>query len=104
MLSKCTNPECSEVFRYLHRGKIFYLAPTPEVRAVMGVLNPSLQERFWLCDQCSTRMIVVWGGTQAKLQSLPSDLNRPPSASPPVREMRKGWPRARAASAGRNDS
>lgn len=36
MLSKCANPECSESFRYLHEGRIFHLAPTPEVRITMG--------------------------------------------------------------------
>src|ERR1700752_692239 len=30
MLSKCANPECSEILRYLHQGKIFCLSPTPE--------------------------------------------------------------------------
>jgi len=104
MLSKCANPECSEVFRYLHQGKIFYLAPTPEIHASMGVLSPSLQERFWLCDQCSRRMTLGWDGTQAKLQSLPAEVKKNLLASPPAFERRKRWPRARAASAGRNDS
>jgi hypothetical protein len=71
MLSKCANPECFEVFRYLHQGKIFYLSPTREVQAAAEVLNPLMHERFWLCDTCSKQMTVVWGGTHAKLVHLP---------------------------------
>jgi hypothetical protein len=47
MLSKCANPKCSEIFRYLHKGKIFSLAPIPEVQTVTGMI-PALEERFWL--------------------------------------------------------
>ena len=71
MLAKCANPACSEVFRYLHQGTIFHLCPTPEVQAATEVLTPHLFERFWLCDTCSKQMTLVWGGTQAKLVSLP---------------------------------
>ena len=70
MLSKCANPDCSESFRYLHRGKIFCLAPTPEVEAVTGEFLPQFEERFWLCDECSKTMTVIWGGTQVKLVPL----------------------------------
>jgi hypothetical protein len=69
MLSKCANPDCSEIFRYLHQGKIFCLAPTPEVEAVSGEMLPALQERFWLCDECSKKMTAVWGGTQVKARA-----------------------------------
>jgi hypothetical protein len=72
MLSKCANPECSAVFRYLHEGKIFHLCPTPEVQAAAEILHPQMYERFWLCEKCSKQMTVVWGGTQAKLVSLAS--------------------------------
>lgn len=44
MLSKCANPKCSEIFRYLHQGKIFSLAPTPEVQTVTEMV-PTLEER-----------------------------------------------------------
>jgi hypothetical protein len=71
MLSKCANPECFEVFRYLHQGKIFHLLPMPEVHAAAEVLGPLIYERFWLCDTCSKHMTVVWGGTHAKLVRLP---------------------------------
>jgi hypothetical protein len=71
MLSKCANPECSEIFRYVHQGKIFCLAPTPEVETISQQLPTSLEERFWLCGECSKIMTVVWGGTTVKLVPLP---------------------------------
>jgi len=37
MLSKCANYECSESFRYLHAGKIFCHAPTPDLQILMGM-------------------------------------------------------------------
>ena len=75
MLSKCANPKCSEIFRYLHQGKIFSLAPTPEVQTVTGML-PGLEERFWLCERCAREMTLVWGGAQVKLVALPKKRGR----------------------------
>ncbi len=71
MLHKCANPDCSEKFLFLHQGKLFCLAPTPEVvRTSPAALLP-LQERFWLCDRCSETMTVIWSGAQAKVIPLP---------------------------------
>jgi len=75
MLSKCANPKCSETLRYLHQGKIFSLAPTPEVQTVTGIL-PALEERFWLCEPCSKEMTLAWGGAQVKLIALPKKRSR----------------------------
>lgn len=72
MLSKCANPECSERFLYLHKGRLFHLTPSPEVAAAEGESFPTLHERFWLCELCSKSMTVVWGGTEAKLAPLPT--------------------------------
>ena len=72
MLSKCANLDCSETLRYLHLGKIFCLAPTPEIQAATETVNPVLEERFWLCERCSKELTFVWGGTQAKLVRLPT--------------------------------
>ena len=106
MLSKCANPECSEVFRYLHQGKIFLLSPTPNVQAA-AVLNPSLYERFWLCTKCSKQMTLVWGGAQVKLVRLPVKTEpgkRLPPATGSTNEMRlTGHSHRRAAAAGRGD-
>lgn len=75
MLSKCANPKCSETLRYLHQGKIFSLAPTPEVQTVTEML-PALEERFWLCERCTKEMTLVWGGAQVKLVALPKKRGR----------------------------
>jgi len=71
VLSKCANPECSEQFRFLHQGKLFLIIPTPDVRASLHDSLPFLYERFWLCDSCSKKMTVVWGGTKVKIVPLP---------------------------------
>jgi hypothetical protein len=102
MLSKCANPDCSEVLRYLHEGKIFCLSPTPEVEAVTGDLLPVLHERFWLCDECSKEMTVVWGGTEVKLVPLPEGGLRPVPNDGKI-EWRRKRPRARASYTNRED-
>ena len=84
MVSKCANPACSELFRYLHEGKIFHLCPTPQVEEATEGFAPSLYERFWLCDRCSKIMTLVWGGTEVKLVPLPKQHS--PSPSPGVEE------------------
>lgn len=98
MLSKCANPECSEVLRYLHQGKIFHLFPSPAVEA--ATLSPAHYERFWLCGQCSQEMTLVWGGTQVKLVPLAA---KPAPQIPPEGSSSTRRRRARAASAGRED-
>jgi len=107
MLSKCANPECGEVFRYLHQGKIFHLPPTLEPQATTAAgSSPSLRERFWLCTHCSKRMTLIWDGTRVKLAHLPIPTRQiePLSApSAPGNEMNKRRSRRRAASAGRDD-
>jgi hypothetical protein len=101
MLSKCANPGCSEIFRYLHAGKIFYLAPTPDLGIAMEMLRPALHERFWLCAQCAKEMTLIWGGTEVKVVRLSAKtLPAPPVLQSAVGSRR---PRARAASAGRED-
>lgn len=106
MLSKCANPDCFEVFRYLHQGKIFHLAPIlapqPTTKA-----QGSRHERFWLCARCSKHLTLISDGTQAKLVRLPVETGHiePPSALPALQNemIKKRRPRGRAASAGRND-
>ena len=104
MLSKCANPECSEIFRYLHQGKLFCLAPTPEVEDVTGEFLPQFQERFWLCDACSRKMTVIWGGTQARVVPLPiQETGVTPVQNNERRDWRSRRPHAQAASANRED-
>jgi len=103
MLSKCANPECNEIFRYLHAGKIFYLAPTPDIQIEMGIEHPEPPERFWLCDRCSKKLTLVWGGAQVKLVGL--EAKAPVLPLPLERKIEIGARRlrARAASANRDD-
>jgi hypothetical protein len=106
MVSKCANPECSETFKYLHQGKIFRLCPTPEAEVVAGTLDPSLYERFWLCDKCSKEMKLIWDGTQIRFTALPREkiqAEAPPLRTDSDQKLRRRRPRVRAASAGRED-
>ncbi len=103
MLSKCANPECSEIFRYLHAGKIFYLAPTPDIQIAMGMQHPALFERFWLCAECSKEMTVVWDGMQAKVVRLSEKAAALAVAPAKKKEDGARRSKARAASAGRED-
>lgn len=103
MLSKCANPECAETFRYLHAGKIFYLAPTPDMQILTGMLRPALHERFWLCAQCAKEMTLIWGGTEVKVVRLPAKAVAPLPSPPVLKNKGVRRPRARAASAGRED-
>jgi hypothetical protein len=104
MLSKCANPECSEVFRYLHEGKTFYLAPTPEVTLATGMLYPVLHERFWLCGRCAKELTLIWGGTKVNLVRLPIQATATPLPPAPKNQMRIRRLRTRAAFAGREDA
>jgi len=103
MLSKCANPECSETFRYLHEGKIFYLAPTPDIEISMGMQHPALHERFWLCSRCAKEMKVVWGGARAKVVPLPAKVGGLPPTLAAKKKVGGRRSKARAASAGRED-
>jgi hypothetical protein len=62
MLSKCANPNCSALFRYLHQGKVFNLEPMP-ARPVAGAHGEFLLqhkiEHFWLCAQCASTMTLA---------------------------------------------
>jgi hypothetical protein len=91
MLSKCANPECETVFRYLHEGKIFRLAPSPEVQLAAAAKGAHLTERFWLCDSCSKRLTVTWNGISAQvvrldvkpeLSNIPTDTQEPEEDEP----------------------
>ncbi|HEX3323270.1 MAG TPA: hypothetical protein VHR84_21380 [Terriglobales bacterium] len=63
MLSKCANPDCSESFLYLHRGKLFRWErrspPTDTEPLAFEKKSPLRIEYFWLCDTCATQLTVV---------------------------------------------
>ena len=70
MLSKCANPACASVFRYLHEGKVFRLErrhdDDPEVHARDF-------EYFWLCSSCTEFLTVEYekGGLQVRPLHVP---------------------------------
>lgn len=61
MLSKCSNPDCSADFRYLHTGRLFRF----DSRKGAEVGNGSAQkapkgiEFFWLCEDCAAKFTLV---------------------------------------------
>ena len=62
MISKCANPKCNSVFRYLHEGRLFQFEMRPSTggRSESGTGKPSQNfEYFWLCDSCASRMTLV---------------------------------------------
>jgi len=56
MLSKCANPGCSELFRYLGEGRLFQLERT--ITPDGGSKATRKIEHYWLCDRCSRAMRV----------------------------------------------
>ncbi|WP_041855849.1 hypothetical protein [Candidatus Korobacter versatilis] len=56
MLSKCANPGCSELFRYLGEGRLFQLERT--FASDQGGKAVRKIEHYWLCDRCSRAMRV----------------------------------------------
>jgi len=68
VISKCANPECPAVFRYLHEGKLFEF----EVRSLdkLSIGAPSANHKkkplreiecFWLCASCASTMTLIRG-------------------------------------------
>lgn len=61
MLAKCANPSCSNLFLYLHQGKLFRLDTSTEPGAHAQFReHPQHVEFFWLCDECSASMTVTF--------------------------------------------
>lgn len=54
MLSKCANPGCSELFRYLGEGRLFQVETS--VMADGGSKPSRKIEHYWLCAKCSRAM------------------------------------------------
>ena len=71
MLSKCANPACSAVFRYLHEGKLFVLSKAPPTTSLAVALTDCvLAEHFWLCGPCSRQMRVSRNGDGVTVMQL----------------------------------
>lgn len=71
MLHKCANPACTEVFRYLREGKMFYVETE-----VFGTSDPDITqkrrgsrrlEHYWLCDECSSHVTLAFDEHQGLL-------------------------------------
>jgi len=67
MLSKCANPACSASFLYLRKGKLFrmetsagYEARPDFARDGDTKIPVRHLEYFWLCEECASRMTVVF--------------------------------------------
>ncbi len=65
MVSKCANPSCFIPFLYLGKGTLFVFETSSDSESAVGA--ESLRavrkgtrklETFWLCDRCSSRLVV----------------------------------------------
>ena len=59
MVSKCANPSCSSIFRYLHEGRIFHAAVGSAAQRKVAVHGIPVLERFWFCGECSKKVTVI---------------------------------------------
>ena len=85
MLSKCANPACSNLFLYLHQGRLFRMDTGAEAAiASQFQAHAHRVEFFWLCDDCAANMTVIF----EKERGVAVRLFRPtpPAASPPVKD------------------
>jgi hypothetical protein len=62
MLSKCANPACSTVFRYMSEGKLFLIDPRPAsehpAHGPKGANRRARIQYAWLCSSCSRQMTI----------------------------------------------
>jgi hypothetical protein len=83
MLSKCANPGCSQLFRYLGEGRLFQV----ERSIASDGGNPSRKiEHYWLCGKCSQDMRV--GVLENEALLIFSDTNGTVTSTSPVDRMR----------------
>jgi len=66
MVSRCANPKCSNLFRYLNQGKLFRWDGLTKAEHRLSLVSDTGQksvsttEFYWLCDHCATQMTVVY--------------------------------------------
>ena len=65
MVSKCANPNCSTPFLYLGKGTLFFFEISPDSEPPVATESlrtlrkgPHRIETFWLCRNCSSRLVV----------------------------------------------
>ena len=77
MISKCANPDCRAVFRYLHEGKLFEFEKRSLAAASVGVRGmernaPAREiECFWLCDACAFTMTLIMDAHSHEVAIVP---------------------------------
>ena len=68
MITKCANPACGALFRYLREGKLFLVEPPPSSIDRAQFLPPAeaefktrvpRSEYFWLCERCARSMTIA---------------------------------------------
>jgi hypothetical protein len=62
MTSKCANPKCSSVFRYLRDGKLFRVPSGVSAKTLQNSSSPKPSARdefFWLCGECSKALTII---------------------------------------------
>lgn len=59
MVSKCANPKCSAVFRYLREGRLFNFELSVKDAHSNG--RPAIRrpEYYWLCSKCALTFTVA---------------------------------------------
>jgi hypothetical protein len=76
VISKCANPHCPAVFRYLHEGKLFEF----EVRTLdegsqepysMNIKSSREIKYFWLCNHCASTMTVTLDANTCEVIIVP---------------------------------
>lgn len=75
MLKKCANPICPNPFRRLNQGKLFRVErepsaavmPRPLAAPVRRTRLPRRVEYYWLCDQCSPILTLIFEKGQGML-------------------------------------
>lgn len=74
MVSKCANPNCSAVFRYLREGRLFHfeLRKSNSLRKGSVTQNVGGHECFWLCATCSVKMTLVKDNGYVSVRPLES--------------------------------
>jgi hypothetical protein len=65
MVSKCANPNCRTPFRYFRGGALFFFETNYSSEPPVGIEGldivhnqPHRLEHFWLCDNCSSNLVL----------------------------------------------
>lgn len=60
MLSKCANPACRTLFRYLHEGKLYVIGPKEALarHKPRGSAKSGQIEYAWLCSSCCLHLTI----------------------------------------------